>query len=41
MAEAAEPSAASALPPWKPNQPTHSMPAPAMVRPGLWGGVRC
>ena len=34
----AAPLAASALPPLKPNQPTHSMPAPAIVRPGLCGG---
>ena len=34
----AEPSAARALPPLKPYQPTHSMPAPIMVMPGLCGG---
>src|SRR3954465_8172681 len=32
--------AASALPPLKPNQPTHSMPAPAIVIDGLCGGTR-
>ena len=36
----AAPLAASALPPLKPNQPTHSMPAPAIVMPGLCGGCR-
>ena len=39
MAMAAEPSAARALPPLKPYQPTHSIPAPIMVMPGLWGGL--
>src|SRR5947209_17056075 len=41
IAEAAVAFAASALPPLKPNQPTHSMPAPAIVRPGLCGGPKC
>ena len=36
---AAPPSAASWLPPLKPNQPTQSMAAPVMVMPGEWGGV--
>src|SRR6185437_13409114 len=40
IADAAEALAARALPPLKPNQPTHSMPAPAMVMPGLCGGLR-
>ncbi len=33
------PLAASALPPLKPNQPTHSIAAPAMVIPGLCGVI--
>ncbi len=37
-AMAASPLAARALPPLKPYQPTHSMPAPIMVMPGLCGG---
>ena len=41
MADAALASAASALPPLKPNQPTQSMPAPAMVMPGRCGGSKC
>ena len=32
--------AARALPALKPYQPTHSMPAPIMVMPGLCGGDR-
>ncbi len=39
-AMAASPLAARALPPLKPYQPTHSMPAPIMVMPGLCGGCR-
>ena len=39
MAMAASPLAASALPPLNPNQPTQSMPAPAMVRVMLCGGM--
>ena len=35
MASPARPSAATAEPALKPNQPTHSMPAPAMVSPRL------
>src|SRR6185437_13427959 len=37
-AAAASPLAASAEPALKPYQPTHSMPAPIIVRPGLCGG---
>ena len=40
MAIAAPPSAASALPPLKPNQPTQSRLAPIIVKPGLCGGCR-
>src|SRR5579859_792267 len=36
---AAIPSAASALPALKPNQPTHNMPAPSAVYVRLWGGI--
>ena len=39
IAMPALPLAASALPALKPNQPTHSMAAPAMVMPGLCGGI--
>ena len=39
IAIAAEPLAASALPPLKPNQPTHSMPAPITVSGMLCGGI--
>ena len=39
IAMPALPLAASALPPLKPNQPTQSMAAPAMVRPGLCGVI--
>ena len=35
---AAPPSAASCEPPLKPNQPTHSIAAPIITYPGLWGG---
>ena len=35
IARPARPSAATAEPALKPNQPTHSMPAPAMVSPRL------
>ena len=38
IAMPAPPSAASWLPPLKPNQPTQSIAAPAAVIPGLWGG---
>lgn len=31
--------AASPDPTLKPNQPTHSMPAPTRVKPRLWGGI--
>src|SRR3954470_8625132 len=41
IADAALASAASALPPLKPNQPTQSMPAPAIVMPGRCGGSEC
>jgi hypothetical protein len=41
IAIAASPFAASALPPLKPNQPTHSIPAPATVSVMLWGGLIC
>ena len=34
----ASPFAANALPPLKPNQPTHNIHAPIMVKPGLCGG---
>jgi hypothetical protein len=37
MARPARPSAATAEPALKPNQPTHNSPAPAMVRPRLNG----
>ena len=36
---AAPPSAASCEPPLKPNQPTHSIAAPIITIPGLWGGL--
>src|SRR5687768_4030215 len=39
IAIAALPSAASALPPLKPNQPTQSMPAPVTVIVMLCGGI--
>src|SRR5512143_3477161 len=39
IAIAASPFAASALPPLKPNQPTHNMPAPATVNVMLCGGL--
>ena len=39
IAIAAPPSAASCEPPLKPNHPTHSMAAPIITKPGLWGGV--
>ena len=38
-AMAAPPSAASCEPPLKPNQPTQSMPAPIITKPGECGGV--
>jgi hypothetical protein len=38
MAMPAAPSAASAEPPLKPYQPTHSIAAPVITRPGAWGG---
>ena len=39
MAMPAAPSAASALPALKPNQPTHRMPAPVTAMGRLWGGM--
>ena len=39
MAMPASPLAASALPALKPNQPTHSMPAPVTVMVMLCGGI--
>src|SRR5579875_1231512 len=39
IAEAAKPLAARALPALKPNQPTHSRPAPVSVMVRLWGGI--
>ncbi len=39
IAMAALPSAATAEPALKPNQPTHSMPAPVTVIVRLWGGM--
>src|SRR5690606_2410610 len=38
MAMAASPLAANALPALKPNQPTHSIPAPVTHMARLWGG---
>ncbi len=38
-ATAAKPSAASALPALKPNQPTHRMPAPVTAMGRLWGSM--
>ena len=40
IAMAALPSAAIALPPLKPSQPTHSIAAPVTVSGRLWGGSR-
>src|SRR5262249_8552164 len=39
IAMPARPSAATAEPALKPNQPTHSSEAPIMVRVRLWGGM--
>ena len=41
IAMAALPPAVNALPPLNPNQPTHSIPAPAMVNVMLCGGMGC
>src|SRR5262245_50075020 len=41
IAIAASPFAASALPPLKPNQPTHNIPAPATVNVMLCGNIGC